>query len=255
MGGSSVSLIVVGNVTGGVSANSRGINVSSGNVVITGNITGNVSSGLISTSTGTINVTGDILGGSVGDGITQSAGALSVIGNQTGSGGYGINFTSTGALTVTGIPTASSTTPAILSTSTGTVQMSGPFINNSSVQAVQAVRMFLTETSTYWRINTAAGVQRQFSTTDYNGGYPGVGNVRSGTTFGQLNEFIGTLIIPPTGSVRKDVPVDNTVGTAELTAADFLAAIDASTSGIGLRLKNVATVQTVGAQVTGFTNN
>ena len=211
----------------------------------------------ISQTGGRCNVTGTVVGGTNTNnvGINATGGEVNITGNVTASGGRGITFTSNAALTVNGVVTASSSSPAIVSTSTGVVQMSGPFINSSGVTAVQATRLFLNTTSTFWRINTAAGVQRQFSTTDYIGGYPGVPNVRDGVVFGQLGEFTGELIIPPTGSVRKDVPVDNTVGTAELTAADFLAAIDASTSGIGLRLKNVATVQTVGAQVTGFTNN
>ena len=229
------------------------------------NIIGTVTTGGAATGTqqtisqngGRCIVTGTVVGGTTTNnvGINASGGEVNITGNVTASGGRGITFTSNGALTVNGVVTASSSTPAIVSTSTGVVQMSGPFINSSGVTAVQATRMFLNTTSTFWRINTAAGVQRQFSTTDYNGGYPGIPNVRDGVVFGQLGEFTGELIIPPTGSVRKDVPVDNTVGTAELTSADFLAAIDASTSGIGLRLKNIATVATVGAQVTGFTNN
>lgn len=211
----------------------------------------------ISQTGGRCNVTGTVVGGTNTNnvGINATGGEVNITGNVTASGGRGITFTSNAALTVNGVVTASSSSPAIVSTSIGVVQMSGPFINNAGVQAVQATRLFLNTTSTFWRINTAAGVQRQFSTTDYNGGYPGIPNVRDGVVFGELSEFTGELIIPPTGSVRKDVPVDNTVGTAELTSADFLAAIDASTSGIGLRLKNVATVASVGAQITGFTNN
>lgn len=229
-----------------------------GSVTIAGNNVGTQHA--ILQNGGQCNITGTVQGGSFvnNNGINATGGGVNIIGDVSSrSAGAAISFSSAGALTVNGVVTALSgaSIPAIVSTSTGVVQMSGPFINNAGVPAVQATRMFLNTTSTFWRINTAAGVLRQFSTTDYIGGYPGVPNVRDGVVFGQLGEFTGELIIPPTGSVRKDVPVDNTVGTAELTAADFLAAIDASTSGIGLRLKNVATVQTVGAQVTGFTNN
>lgn len=253
MAGTSSSLTIVGDVFGGIS--SAGISVGAGTITITGNVTGGAQNGISTSSGGVVRITGNVTGGNGGVGISQSSGTLIIIGSQLGTNAAAVSFTSNGPLEVTGIPTAGGTSPAIVSTSTGVVQMSGPFINNAGVQAVQATRMFLSTTSTFWRINTAAGVQRQFSTTDYVGGYPGTQNVRDGVVFGQLGEFTGELIIPPTGSVRKDVPVDNTVGTAELTAADFLAAIDASTSGIGLRLKNVATVASVGAQITGFTNN
>lgn len=253
MGGTSSSLTIVGNVFGGVS--SAGISVAAGTITITGNVTGGAQAGLSTSSGGIAQITGNITGGNGGVGISQSSGTLRITGNQLGTNAAAVSFTSNGPLNVTGVPTAGGTSPAIVSTSTGIVQMTGPFINSAGVQAVQAVRMFLTATSTYWRINTAAGVQRQFSTTDYNGGYPGIPNVRNGVVFGEFGEFTGELIIPPTGSVRKDVPVDNTVGTAELTSSDFLAAIDASTSGIGLRLKNVATVASVGAQITGNTLN
>jgi hypothetical protein len=238
-----------------------------GNAVV--NITGSVtaSGGNVGTqhailqTGGQCNVTGTVQGGTFvnNNGINATGGAVNIIGNVSSrSAGAAISFAGAGALTVNGVVTAlsGSSVPAIVSTSsTGVVQMSGPFINALGVQAVQAVRMFLTAASTFWRINTSVGVQRQFSTTDYNGGYPGIPNVRNGVVFGEFGEFTGELIIPPTGSVRKDVPVDNTVGTAELTSSDFLAAIDASTSGIGLRLKNVATVASVGAQITGNTLN
>jgi hypothetical protein len=246
-------ITIIGNVTGTATAGLS--STSGGNIIITGNVIGGGGAGLSTSTGGIVLITGNVTGGNGGVGISQSSGTLRLIGNQLGTNAAAVSFTSNGPLDVTGVPTAGGTSPAIVSTSTGIVQMTGPFINTSGVQAVRANRMFLSSTSTYWRINTAAGVQRQFSTTDYNGGYPGIPNVRSGVVFGELSEFTGTLIIPPTGSVRKDVPVDNTVGTAELTSADFLAAIDASTSGIGLRLKNIATVASVGAQVTGFTNN
>jgi hypothetical protein len=239
-------------------------NAGNATVNIIGTITtGGGNSGIqytISQNGGQCNVTGTIVGGTFvnNNAVNATGGAVNIIGNVSSrSAGAAISFAGAGALTVNGVVTAlsGSSIPAIVSSSTGVVQMSGPFINALGVQAVQAVRMFLTAASTFWRINTSVGVQRQFSTTDYNGGYPGIPNVRDGVVFGELGEFTGELIIPPAGSVRKDVPVDNTVGTAELTSSDFLAAIDASTSGIGLRLKNVATVASVGAQITGNTLN
>lgn len=48
-------------------------------------------------------------------------------------------------------------------------------------------------------------------------GQPSQGDVRDGALYGANDEFEGTLIVPPVESVVKNVPVDDTVGTYELT--------------------------------------
>jgi len=58
----------------------------------------------------------------------------------------------------------------------------------------------------------------------------------------------GSLIMPDPANVRKGVATDNTVGTADLTAEGFLTEIENSLNPIAIRLKNVATVETVGDQ-------
>lgn len=77
--------------------------------------------------------------------------------------------------------------------------------------------------------------------------YPSQNNVRSGLNYGSSQ--VGTLIVPSPSNVRKGVPTDNTVGTAELTAEDILNAIQTSNNPVAERLKNVATVQTTGDQI------
>jgi hypothetical protein len=70
-------------------------------------------------------------------------------------------------------------------------------------------------------------------TADSVGGNPATTNVRSGTVYGPSNELTGTLAVPPAGSVAVGVPVDNTVGTASLTAvspADIATAVWAASS-------------------------
>jgi hypothetical protein len=62
---------------------------------------------------------------------------------------------------------------------------------------------------------------------------------------------VGTMAVPVASNVRKDVPVDDTVGTAELTAADILNAILTSENPVAERLRNVSTVQTTGDQIAG----
>jgi hypothetical protein len=59
----------------------------------------------------------------------------------------------------------------------------------------------------------------------------------------------GTLAVPTPDNVRKGVPTDDTLGTADLTAEDFFDAIAISTNDIAIRLRNVATVETTGDQI------
>jgi hypothetical protein len=47
--------------------------------------------------------------------------------------------------------------------------------------------------------------------------------------------------------------VDNTTGSAVLTPAAFLSAISSSSDPLAIRLRNVATVDTVGGQIAAFT--
>jgi hypothetical protein len=65
----------------------------------------------------------------------------------------------------------------------------------------------------------------------------------------------GTLAVPDPSNVRKDIPTDNTVGTAELTGEDIaegiLNAIQSSENPVAERLRNVSTVQTTGDQIAG----
>jgi hypothetical protein len=65
----------------------------------------------------------------------------------------------------------------------------------------------------------------------------------------------GTLAVPNPSNVRKDIPTDNTVGTAELTGEDIaegiLNAIQSSENPVAERLRNVSTVQTTGDQIAG----
>jgi hypothetical protein len=76
-------------------------------------------------------------------------------------------------------------------------------------------------------------------------------NVRSGVVYATGSQT-GTMVVPSPSNVTINIPVDNTVGTAILNA-DNLWAINTSTmntaNSIGERLKNAATVQTVGDQL------
>jgi hypothetical protein len=66
------------------------------------------------------------------------------------------------------------------------------------------------------------------------------------------------MIVPSPDNVSKNIPVDNTVGTAVLDPTAIwavpLTSINTSNS-IGRRVKNAATVETTGAQIQTTLNN
>ena len=83
------------------------------------------------------------------------------------------------------------------------------------------------------------------------GGLPSTSDVRFGVTFG-YGTVTGTARVPHPNQVTYGVAVDNTFGNAVLTAAsvwDYLAANITVENSIGMRLKNVAPPQKVGAQL------
>lgn len=77
---------------------------------------------------------------------------------------------------------------------------------------------------------------------------PSPNNVRQGVTYA-LGSQVGTLAVPSPSDVRKNTPTDNTVGTADLTAQDFLDLLSTSSDPLAERLRNVSTVQSTGDQI------
>ena len=86
--------------------------------------------------------------------------------------------------------------------------------------------------------------------------FPSVSSVRSGITYGN-GDFTGTMIVPPRDAVQIGVPVDNTVGTFVLSPESFWtfkrsnSAINDPTT-IGYRIKNLATIPSVGSLIGSF---
>jgi hypothetical protein len=60
------------------------------------------------------------------------------------------------------------------------------------------------------------------------------------------------MAVPTIANVRKGVATDNTLGIGELTAADFLDAILASSNAAAVRLKNVSTTDITGNQIASY---
>jgi hypothetical protein len=249
---------VIGNVTGGSGASSHGINTV-GALTVTGTVTGGAGSNANGiNASGVVNVTGNILG-NVGSAVATTNN-ITAVGNITGgTTGTGIGVTGTPTLTatVTGTLTAGSGFGAINFPSNGqTVNLTGNMINVAGKQAINSQNLFISDTATtQWRLFTPGGQDKTLYSADTFPNQPTAANVRSGSLFGPSNVLSGSMVVPSPSDVRVNVLTDNTVGTGQsLTAADFLAAISASADPYAERLRNVATVDTVGSLLTGFNN-
>lgn len=206
--------------------------------------------------------------------IELSIGNLYVTGNITGGfsniGQVGVIITGNGYFNHTGVLSGgepSNTSPgavAVSQVSLGSMAIfSGPFIfSNYGVPPFQCTRLFLSSnTSKYieFASNSTNGAlfpsaaPTRFTMYSPNtiADSPVPANVRQGITYA-LGSQTGTLIVPSPSNVRKDIPTDNTVGTADLTAEDFLNAIETSSNDVAVRLRNVATVASTGGQLASY---
>ncbi len=222
---------------------------------ITGNLINSGSFIIYHRGTGTVNVNGNVSAGSSNPtiGLVSSSNCV-VSGNVTGISTVSAISNTGGAanINVTGAVTAGTGAPAIVGL--GTVTLTGPLINTNGFMAVSAPRLFITSATTYWSFTSSSGSTRILYTdapTNVSG-FPSTTDVRIGTVYGPTNTTIGTMNVPLPSNVRIGVPTDNTIGTATLTAEDLFDAISGSTSGVGYRLKNIATVATVGKQIASF---
>lgn len=238
------TLTVTGNVTGSATGTPHGISVNAASTItITGNVTGGSSSanygcGIRLLAVTTLTITGTVNGAVVASaGIYNTeASIISITAPNDGnavvaSGGVGLfNSNASAVITAIGplIPSAGS--PAISSTADATILLTGPFCANASGRhAVWAPKWLWhssASSSTRFEVYTHnLETKRSLYTADAVGGNPAATNVRSGTTYGPLNELIGTLAVPAAGSVACGVPVDNTTGTAVLRQQDVAAAV------------------------------
>jgi hypothetical protein len=237
---------------------------------ITGNISvgdnGGLSYGVqINNSSGsTINtITGNVIGSNTNDNsygilLSSSFATLTVIGTSTG-GNSGVGIIVSGAATVT--------LDKAVAGSLSTASIAG--INCSSATAVVTVKEleygangqvpatgFIRFTNT---INNKITITKeddsQVTLIDINDAsvyLPAESDVRDGVLYDPDLASEGTLIVPDPSNVRNGVPTDNTVGTADLTAQDFFNAIATSNDPVAIRLRNVATVETTGDQISAF---
>ena len=267
-------ITINGDCLGALSASPSNAYIVNNNTTGIVNINGNVTARSVGPSAtaaivnnnnvgGTINISGNVSGGSVLNAIgvyNNSTGTVNVGGNITGgsiaSNSPAIYSTTAGTIDVTGTTTAG-LYPALWSTSlTSTNILRGNITNALGVPAYYAYKITVSPTAVQTAtMQTTTNVDRLFSTSNVSVGAPATTNVRAGIVYGSTNELTGTMIVPIPGNVRKGVPTDNTVGTAELTIAEFwdtdVSALT-TTNSIGARLKNSSTVAVTGDQIAGF---
>jgi len=230
------------------------------------NITGNVSGGatnifnaaqgnaIYSSVAATINVTGNITT-NIAISIWLIGTTLNVIGNVTGGNAFPAiyNITNPATISLLGITTSGSGYPAIQGLTTTFVIVRGNVINTSTYAAIYAGRIVIDNNVTSWQFKDSTNtIIRTLYTAGVALGNPSTTNVRSGIIYGASNELIGTCSIPSAANVRRGVPVDNTVGTADLTVNDIFYAIETSNIDIAVRLRNVSTVETTGVQISSY---
>jgi hypothetical protein len=282
-------LEILGNINGGSATTSHGVAISNGVTIITGNLIGSTNAAPIVTTagSGSLTITGSTIitttiGQSTGVYVNGGLGIVNILGNIqaynvagiamlsaatvniTGSltAGYataGISSAVASTINVSGSIVASNGFPGISSTSTtATVRVTGPLISSqNNINPIFSPRIQLISNSTpYYNIQSDTFSKDViFYDTSFTSSLPAQTNVRSGSLYGGLNEFSGSMVVPSTGSVRYGVPVDNTTGSATLTPQDILDYAVSSLTGsnsIGARLQNIATVQTTAATIAAF---
>ena len=238
--------------------------------VISVNITGTVRGGsqsavVLSGADAVLNITGDVLApiGTANNGSVTSSGINStttITGNiYAGLYGTSVNIAGTNSLlNIEGGVYAhnSNLAPAVIHGSTtigkGTILKGSLFYGALGAIPIRTNMLRVVPDDndvTVYTINGGTQTRATLTNIDYN--VPLASDVRQGVVYGN-SIFTGTLIVPSPSNVRKGVPTDATIGTADLTAQDFLDLLSTSPDPIAKRLRNVATVQTTGDQITSL---
>lgn len=256
---------VVGNIRGGLNGFfTEGIRLGVGATL---NLTGDVSAGLSgaglilvgirSTNNATINVVGNVTGALNGYGnfgiILGNNDNVNITGQV--SGGYGSTTSQTnrgisaagngGLVTIVGSINGGTRAPALF----GGETISTPFRLNGNVQnaadgsAAVYTPFFFIESTTQYEFRKFNLTTNTLYTPGVNTGHPAESNVRNGITYGPTNTLTGTCFVPSASTVSLGVPVDNTVGTAELTASDMwnydLVNVNNQPGTVGYKLKKI----------------
>jgi hypothetical protein len=245
-------------VTGGVGNVSSGLNnVSTATITInscplTGG-SGTTSPAINNASTGTINITSSTSTGAGSAGI-NNAGAGTITATSTtltgGSGATvaGLNNASTGTIVSTGDITATNSGSGLASANTAaSVKISGSLISSANgTPAIYAAKYLIDPTPTTAKFRQAKNGSTTYSdffTADNSLGQAAITDVRFGTIYAS-GALTGVAYIPSASSVAFGVLVDNTTGTATLTAANVRAALGMASANLDTQLAAIPTAVT-----------
>lgn len=267
--GAGVSVYLSGNFTGGSSAYGQAVLVTGvGTTNHLGNITGGGSYsgmaysgnpfGLRITGAGIYNHTGNIYAANMTAVKLEAAGTFNSTGTATSSASmpaiYTAGYTNiyyNGVLSMVSPPSA--TIPTIFSdyAGTGTVYFAGIAINTTTTACIYSPRIAIVSgVSAQWTfVDNAASTKTLYSTDTAMFGYPAEGDTRDGVTYGQANEFLGTLKVPAPATVLLGVPTDATTGTLLMTPADVINELNTSMVDVAVRLRNCSTPDITGDQI------
>ena len=224
----------------------------------TGGATGTISGvgvGIVSSSNFTYNQTGNQIAGTAPSFFTTAGSTLNIIGNVNGVGNFPAIFNQTSPCTIDilGITTSGVGAPAIQGLITTFVKLRGNIVNTGTYCAVLAGRVVIDNNVTSWQFKDSTNtITRTLYTAGVNLGNPLQSDVRNLVTYGPSLELTGTTFVPSPANTRRGVPVDNTVGTADLTANDIFYAIETSNIDVAVRLRNISTVETFGTQIASY---
>lgn len=305
---SSATLNFVGNVT---TTTWRGIELAGAATLnLTGDVYGGTqagsggadgrANGIQGLSANTINIAGNVFGGigiaNFGIGLQGNSHTVNIIGNVTagisnalGNPCTAIRSSGTANVTITGSLSANTNSYGVAGGLT--LNMFGDVFNAADGLIATSINFVFIENVNSWEFRKSNLNTNTLYTPGVATGHPAEANVRTGVVYGPANNLTGTCAVPPANTVSLGVPVDNTVGTAQLDTnalaasltATLAPALDASLSvsldaslsaslpaaiapllwdedvanlttpnSIGERVKNCATVATTGAQIASF---
>lgn len=252
---SSGTITVLGNIVGGTAV---AVLMRNGNLTLTGDLTGATSSYsvVLFQSSGNANITGKVEG-NLFKALLATNGSVTITGNILGTkvnGVPSVDIQGTATLNHIGTAQASAFSSAIAcnTPTQSTVTCTGPFLKNGNVVAIasQTLRINFNSNS-YFQFKKSNGEDIDYVSTIEGYNYPTASDVRDGVVY-KSGLVTGTLKVPNPADVRKSIPTDNTVGTADITPEDFITALENSTSDIAVRLRNCATVESTGAQIASY---
>ena len=246
-GASTGTFTINGNVL--AAANNGAFNNGTGTLVVVGSVTASTAAGVINQGTGSVTITGNVLAAAATGVSNTSTGPITITGNITASTAAGVTNSSTATLTISGgTYTASTVANAVSSTNASSiVRASGSFIYASNgFVPINAVKFILLTTPTLAKTRYALNGSTTYVdmfTADNSLGQAAITDVRFGTVYAS-GALTGVAYIPSASSVAFGVPVDNTTGTATLTAADVRAAIGMASANLDTQLAAIPTAAT-----------